>query len=460
MKIILYFFLLLLHAKSLADPSNETTGNVIDIKLPLSSNNAKYVKELLTKAYEEINYKINWVDIASSQELELVNSGKLGAAIARSTIIETEFPTLIKVPYKLFDFALLRVSDRRRCGYCLKEEINSIVYPKGARVSVNYAQSLHVNIDKLAISNSEKLNEMILKRRADSVLIMDFQLDAAVYKNPHMIIETISHKYDYHYLSLKYQYLAKPLEKALNELEQKGTVDKLKKKYNIQSSQYLDTPPQNVSFISGKLTHFSNANSSGVYWDVIEKVFSDEFTITKNTSTWVKAMQMFKEKKVDVLVGAHKNDVIEDTVLSSFHLNYEPALYVFARNKAILRRFKDKDSSLSACLDSSYSLFNYISFIPLDNIVEATISQCDILIKNSKIDIVIEYDYILDKYIQALPKLMLIESAPLFLAFHNTPKGHFLKSYFDKNIAELARKGTLKNLFPDELTFKKAHIHR
>ena len=78
--------------------------------------------------------------------------------------------------------------------------------------------------------------------------------------------------------------------------------------------------------------------------------------------------------------------------------------------------------------------------------------------KNNKIDILIEYDYNLEPSTQALPKMVLIESSPLFLVFHNTEKGRFLKYYFDKNIAELARNGVLRELFPDLSSFNRAHI--
>jgi ABC-type amino acid transport substrate-binding protein len=458
MKLIFYAFLVLMPTGLWADLVTPKTTTVIDLKLSSNSSHAAYIKELLINTYALIDHEINWVNLTSSQELDLVNSGRLAAAIARSSIIENQFPKLVKIPYELFDFSLLKVSDRRRCGYCLNEDIKSIIYPKGALLSVSYAESLPDNVEKLGINSSDNLNEMILKRRADSVLIMDFLLSPEVYENPHFIVETITHKYDYHYLSPKYKHLATPLLEAFQELERNGTVAKLQQKYNINSVYHLNTPPKEVSYISGTWDDYSNADSSGVYWDIIDKVFNDDFSITKDTSIWARAIHSFEQGQVDVLVGAYKEDVSIDAIFSSFHLDYEYPLYAFARNKQTLDRVKEKDITLTACVDAGSSLRKHIAFISQDNIVETSFTQCEALLENKKVDIVIEYDYNLEQSTLALPRMVLMESSPLFLVFHNTPKGHFLKSYFDENIAMLARKGILKSLFPDEYSFNRANI--
>lgn len=458
MKYIFYAFLISLSTVLWAEPVISKKTTVIDLKLSTNSNHALYAKELLIKAYALIDHEINWVNLTSSQELELVNNGRLAAAIARSSIIESQFPQLVKIPYELFNFSLLKVSDRRRCGYCLNEDIKSIIYPKGAVLSVNYAESLPDDVEKLGLNSPDNLNEMILKRRADSVLIMDFLLASEVYENPHFLVETITHKYDYHYLSPKYKHLAKPLLEAFKELDRNGTVANLQQKYNINSVYHLSSPPKEVSFISGTWEDYSNADSSGVYWDIIDKVFNDDFSITKNTSIWARAIHSFEQDKIDVLVGAYKEDVVIDAIFSSFHLDYEYPLYAFARNDKTLVRLKEKDATLTACVDAGSSLRKHIAFISKDNIVETSFTQCEALLENKKVDIVIEYDYNLEQSTLALPRMVLMESSPLFLVFHNTPKGHFLKYYFDKNIAMLARKGILKGLFPDENSFNRANI--
>jgi len=441
-----------------AASEGQETRKIVNLRDPYSSIKMQYAKELLSAAYNDIGFKINWMNVTSTQELELVNSSKLAGALARHPIIEQEFPSLVRVPFELLDFKLLKVSDRLRCGYCLDEDINSIIFAKGARISEQYAHLLRSTMDKLAINSSPKLNEMILKRRADSVLIMDFQLATEIAKDHHKIVETITHAYDYHYLSPNYGYLKQPLTNALLKLEQNGTVAKLQQKYKITVEKKLKEKPEKIRFVSGNWEDYTNADGSGIYWGIIDKLFDSDFEMTKSSSIWVRAIRAFETNKADVLVGAYRQDKIENALFSSFHIDYEYPLYVFARNDAVLTRFKAEDKSLTVCLDSGSSLLKYANFLQKENVIETTLTQCDLLIDKGKVDIVIEFDYNVNKHTLALPKIELIEASPIFLVFHNTAQGHFLKSYFDEHIEKLARDNVLKNVFPNNITYKQAHI--
>ncbi len=458
-KILVFCIILAIYPTWLwAEPLIQESSKTVTLRLPPNTAKMQYAKELYIKAYAAIGYKINWFDVGSAQELELVNKTRLAGALARHPIIEQEFPALIKIHFKLFDFKLLKVSDRRRCGYCLDEDINSIIYAKGARISAKYAQSLRSSMDKLAINSPRMLNQMILKRRVDSALIMNFQLDSNIAKNHHMLVETIAHEYDYHYISPAYKHLQKPLTDAFEKLVKNGTVAKLQQKYKIEPVKELKQIPKKISFISGNWLDYTNTDGTGIYWDIVDSVFDTEFDITKNTSIWARAIRSFEQNQADVLVGAFRKENLSDVIYASFHLDYEYPLYAFVRNDSVLARFKAQDESLTVCLDSGSSLLKFVEFIQKENVIETSLAQCDRLIEKGKVDVVIEFEYNLNDYTQTLPKIELVENSPLFLVFHDTPKGHFLKSYFDKNIARLARDNILKKIFPDEITYKQAHI--
>ncbi len=434
-------------------------NNTVNLRQPPPANKAQYVKEVLSYAYASIGYSINWLARSGNNELELVKKGKLTAVLARASVIEQEFPSLIKVPFKLLDFKLLKVSDRRRCGYCLDEDINSIIYEKGSIISEKYANLLRTSMDKLAIINSQKLNEMILRRRVDSALIMDFQLSEKADENPHLIIETIAHEYDFHYLSTNHAQLKKPLLDAFKQLEENGTLAKLKAKYKITASYSPALPKaQKISFISANWLGYTNSDGSGLYWDIIDEVFSSADNIEKNTITWSKAVRAFEENQVDVLVGAYRSEKLNNAIFSSYHIDYEYPLYVFTRDQDVLARFKAKDSKLIACLPSGTFLNRHVSFLAGENIIRTELQQCELLIKEGKVDVLIGYDYYLNDETKVLPKLMLVEYAPLFVVFHNTPQGLALKQYFDQRIKKLASDEVLATLFPDNATYKQAHI--
>jgi ABC-type amino acid transport substrate-binding protein len=453
-------FLALLLTTMGAHSTHPENNASIKLRLPSEVPKAQYVKDVLHEAYASIGYNINWFSTSGSYELELVRSGKLTAALARAPIIEKKFPDLIKVPFALLDFKLLKVSDRRRCGYCLDSDINSIIYTKGSHISEQYTNPLRSSIDKLAILQSQNLNEMILKRRADSVLIMDFQLSDEARKNPHILIESVAQEDDFHYLSPKYADLKEPLLAAFKQLELDGTLDALQQQYQITENEVTTlTKGEKINVISGHWLGYTNIDGSGVYWDIVDEAFKEHLTVKKSNSTWARAVRAFELKKVDVLVGTYRNEQLNNVIYSSYHIDYEWPLFAYMRDQKTLTRFQAKDKTLLACLVTGSSLIEHVSFLSSENIIQTAVAQCELLLTEGKVDVIIEYSYNLSEQIRSFPHEMLKESAPIFLAFHDTPKGKALKLFFDKRIKALAIDNKLQLLFPNEESYQQAHIH-
>jgi len=432
---------------------------IITLRSPPSSLKAQYVKEVLTIAYASLGYSITWLAVDGGKELEYVQTNKLGAALARAEVIEKKFPLLIQVPFPLLSFELLKVSDRLRCGYCLNEDIRSITYSQGSLISEKYANSLKSHVHKFPISNTDKLNQMLLKRRVDSVLLMDFELDDKVAVDANFIIETVNTQFDYHYLSTKYKHLKQPLLTAFKSLKQQGILVKLQTKYGIDAKvKVVAKQSDKVSFVSGNWADYTNADGTGIYWQLMDVIFSSNFSLTKNVSIWERAVKEFERGKADVLVGSYRTNNLVDVIYSSYHLDYEYPLYAIAQNKEALKRYNNKDESLIICSEVGSISYKQVSFLSGKNIIQTSEAQCQKLMRNGKIDIVLEYGYNLAESLQKLPKKVLIENSPLFLVFHDSQQGRFLKRYFDRKIAELAINNTLKLLFLDNVMYKQAHI--
>jgi len=434
-------------------------ADVINLKMPPKSLKAQYVKEALTIAYHSLGHTIVWQDIRGVKELELVQNNKLSAALARADVIEKKFPSLVQIPFPLLNFDLLKVSDRKRCGYCLNEDIRSISYAKSSLISEQYAKSLKSKVHKFPIDNTEKLNNMLLKRRVDSVLIMDFELGENIAKNSSFLIESVDTHFDYHYLSPDFSYLKQPLFDAFKGLEQRGVLASLQLKYDIHPKMKEEAPQSSeLNFISGKWIGYTSADGTGVYWQLMKTIFAQEFTVNTSVSIWERAVREFELGNADVLVGAYRTTNIANAIYSSYHLDYEYPLYAFGRNKEAIKRYNNKDKSLIVCSEAGSDAYKQVSFLSARDIIQTSDLQCNKLMENGKIDIFIEYGYNLLESLQKLPKQILIENSPLFLAFHNTPQGHFLKRYFDKKISALALSNELKSIFPDEKTYKQAYI--
>jgi hypothetical protein len=435
------------------------SAETIALRTPPESLTGQYVKDVLTAAYTSIGHTIEWQSVNDVNELDLVRKNKLTAALARTDFIKKEFPSLVQIPFPLLNFKLLKVSDRMRCGYCLNEDIRSITYAKNSLIAEEYANSLNSRVHKFSIANTIKLNQMLGKRRVDSVLLMDFQLDEKIAKNPHFIIETIGTHFDYHYLSPAYKHLKQPLLDAFYGLEQQGILASLRLKYGIHPEVKVALPQKHsLRFISGNWDGYTNADGSGVYWHLMDSIFKTNYTLNKDVSIWTRAIKVFEKNEADILVGAYRTCKINYAIYSSYHTDYEYPMYAFGQNMTAINRFNNKDKSLIICSASGENSFKEVSFLSKEDIIQTSVSQCNKLMENGKIDIFINYEYHLSELLKNSPRQLLIEYSPLFLVFHNTPEGHFLKRYFDKKIATLALNNTLKSIFPDEVKYKQAYI--
>ena len=446
-----FFILLFLPLFVLAD--------VINLRMPPKSLKAQYVKEVLTIVYGSLGHTIEWQDISGVKELELVQNDKLTAALARADVIEKNHPSLIKIPFPILNFELLKVSDRMRCGYCLNEDIRSITYAKSSLVSEQYANTLKSKVHKFPILNAEKLNQMLRKRSGASVLLMDFELDKNIIENPHFIIERVDKHFDYHYLSPQYAFLKEPLLNAFNKLEQEGVLAKLQTKYGIVSTVKVESPQiKQLNFTSGHWSGYTNADGTGVYWQLMRAIFSTGFTVNTSVSIWDRAVREFEQGDADILVGAYRTNELTDVIYSSYHLDYEYPLYAIGQNKEAIQRYNNKDESLIICSEVGSSSYKQVSFLSAKDIIQTSDSQCNKLMDSGKVDVFLEYGYNLLESLQKLPKLVLLENSPLFLVFHDTAQGHFLKNYFDKEISALARNNELEAIFSDKEKYKQAKI--
>lgn len=425
---------------------------------PPQSDAGYYIKDVLTLSYQKLGFSVNWKPRNSSDELELANNARISGALARTTNIESDYPNLIRVPFPILQFSLLKVSDRERCGFCLNNKISSVAYVDGSFISEDYANSLPTSIRKFALSSSSKINKLILKRRVDTMLVMDFQIDPAIYLNPNFIVENVEVELDYHYLSPAMAHIKEPLNDVFKALDADGTLRKLQSKHHLSTLPQSATPPKVVNAISGNWLGYTNSDGSGIYWNLIKSIFNDEFEVTTREYIWERSVKLFQEQKADILVGAYLQEELSEHLYSTYHIDYEYPLFAFAQDQKALEDLTNKASHLSACTVAGSQSIKYVDFLPKENIVQTSLKVCNTLFAKKKVDIIIEYDYNLPKATNDLPKYVLKNAEPLFVVFQNTPEGHYLKQVFDKKMAKFALNDQLPPIYETEENYRHANI--
>lgn len=395
-----------------------------------------------------------------NQELHLASHNKLSGVLARIKQIEQEYPKLTRIPFPVLEFSFLKVSDRYSCGYCLNKDITSVAYAKSSMISQKFADNLNKKVRKFSIAKPEKLNQLLLKKRVDSILIMDFELDDKVLNKPDFIIDTLTRKQDYHYLAPKYAHLTQPLLEVFERLKRNGTLTRLQNKYLLHAGEEHIEIQSNAIAVSGSWTGFTNGDGTGVYWSIVKTIFDGSVHIETQEYSWQRALNLFETQKADILVGAYQDDIAGDYLFSNYHIDFEAPVYAFARTNELSTKFTQKDPALSVCIPAGEHLEEFVTFIPKQSIYSSTTDQCNKLFDSNKIDIFIEYEYNLDAHLTQFPRVEIKPSAPVFLAFHNTPFGRFLKQHFDHQLIELVHQKKLRGLYLTDEWFKQANIYQ
>lgn len=417
----------------------------------------QYVKAVLDKAYENIGYVTDYVDIPGTRELKMASQGQLTAALARDSIVELSYPSLIRVPIPLFSYQVVLVADRRVCGFCLDADLKQLMYPRGGKIYEQLLKRYSEEVELLPVNGDTRVSEMLEKGRISAALIADFRVSEAIKNNPHFIVRVVETRNDYHYLSNAHSDLLEPLTKSLQQMQSSGELKDLRHKYSVKEYSLNKTLIRNkIVAASGTWKNYTNDDGTGVYWQIIDSAFGDQVSVEKNSSTWLRAVRLFESKKADVLVGAYLNDP-KGYLHSSYHLDYEYELLALALDKNVLATFSQASRSLIVCVPEVFDLTFY-NMQPVHQVYIGNTDKCNELFKKRKVDVVINYEYNLYELYDSFPSEVFYQSEPLFVMFHNSELGRQLKEIFDSNMKNLAESNQLKAIFPAVKDYKRAKV--
>lgn len=430
---------------------------LVYLRTPPAIAHGDYLKDLFKVAYGKLGYRIEFLDVPGVREAELTVSSELTGMLARDNIVEETYPTLIRVNVPLFSYDLLLVGDRRQCFYCDYAQIKDLVYPRGGKIYERAISRLPKQITKTAVSGNKSVETLLLKQRVDAAIVSNFGVSKQIYDDPNFIVKTIETRFDYHYLAPEYAHLESPLTEVLINMQQSGELQRLKDQYQIsETTTHEPLLPQKVFAVTGTWRDYAEPQNKGTYWQLLKRVFGDKTQLTTNSSTWMRSVRLFELGKADILVGTYLNDP-EGFVNSTYHIDYEYEVIAVANTSKDLEAFMTGKKAFRVCAPEAYDivLSELNSVNKLDN---ARIDVCLDKFENGAVDILLQYPHNLEALTTELPWQTFYQPAPLFVMFHKTKQGMALKQYFDKRMAELAKKGKIKDLFPAESDFRRAKI--
>lgn len=207
--------------------------------------------------------------------------------------------------------------------------------------------------------------------------------------------------------------------------------------------------PRQIRLVSEDWLDYTNADGTGVAWDVLRKVFEPAgVKVVTQSAPYSRAVGLVKRGEADAWVGSYK-DENEDNLYPRWHFDMD---HIYALGLA-----GKPPPSLATV--GEYRLawvrgYDYASYLPnVRNYREIQRREGILpMLEHERVDFYIdaqtEVDYVLGQTSQPQRfRSTHLAELPLYLAFANNEQARALRDLFDKRMAAVVRSGELKAIF-------------
>ena len=207
--------------------------------------------------------------------------------------------------------------------------------------------------------------------------------------------------------------------------------------------------PKQIHLVSEEWLDYTNADGTGVAWDVLRKVFEPAgVEVVTQSAPYSRAVGLVKRGEADAWVGSYKEEN-DDNLYPRWHFDMD---HIYALGLA---------SKPAPTLDTigKYRLawvrgYDYGSYLPNVREFRGIQRREGILpmLEHDRVDYYIdaltEVDYVLGQASQPERfRRTHVAELPLYLAFARNDQAKALCDLFDKRMKELVRSGELKPIF-------------
>lgn len=210
-----------------------------------------------------------------------------------------------------------------------------------------------------------------------------------------------------------------------------------------------DSQPGQIRLVSEEWADYTNADGTGVAWDVMRKVFQPAgVEVVPQSAPYSRAIGLVKRGEADAWVGSYK-DESEDNLYPRWHFDVD---HIYALGLA------SKPAPTLATI-GDYRLawvrgYAYGKYLPRVREYREIQRREGILpmLEHDRVDFYVdamtEVDYVIGQSSQPdrFRRTHVVE-LPMYLAFARSERGEALRDVFDKRMAELVRSGELKPIF-------------
>ena len=207
--------------------------------------------------------------------------------------------------------------------------------------------------------------------------------------------------------------------------------------------------PAQVRLVSEAWVDYTNADGSGLAWDVLRKVFEPAgVKVVTQSAPYSRAVGLVKRGEADAWVGSYKGES-KDNLYPRWHFDMD---HIYALGLA--SKPAPTPSTVGQYRLAWVRGYDYASYLPNAHDYREIQRREGILpmLEYDRVDFYIdaltEVDYVLGQASEpARFRKSHVAELPLYLAFANNGEAKALRELFDKRMAELVRSGELKPIF-------------
>jgi len=203
---------------------------------------------------------------------------------------------------------------------------------------------------------------------------------------------------------------------------------------------------ETINVVAPHWEDYTNIDGSGIYFELIKHVYSDEL-LSLDVTELPRAKNQFLHNKVDILIGVYKEE-LPQAYYSNWYLDTDAPVVAFY--------LQDNKSKINITLDFKNAYIAWMEGFNFEKLFEEKITPYIIkqrktgfkLLIHKRIDYFIDYkDNITSEYLDLISFVTLIKGKKLYLAFQNNSKGIKLAEHYDKMMVKLRAEGKLELIF-------------
>ncbi|RUO79957.1 hypothetical protein CWI84_08330 [Idiomarina tyrosinivorans] len=397
---------------------------------------SQYLKTVLGEAYAKLGTQIRYLDLPRPRGLRLAVEGELDGEIARVPSLAFDYPTLMPVPFPLYDFSVVLVGDRRKCGECRIEDVDNLAYTQGMVVMPKVIEKHNFKGPVVTPADITQVLNLLLAERIDAALMTNFQLqNIDLSRHPHLVVRQLMIEQGYHYLNEKHRDWLPRLTRELQKMQERGRITELQQKYGIKTLHQYQ-PFEHIGslkIVAATRAGRTEANGKGRYWQTLHELFDPiADNVDTEASNWHRAQQLLAEGRADAMVTMWNKTIPENTLYSASHIDYGEPLYLFATDNQTIADIQNGDADKPVCISTDRDMRQWVPHNVEIYSTEKSL-DCFAMLDLGRVSGVLDYRSALPDWTEKpYARKQVREGWPVLLLFQNNERGRRLKATFEQ----------------------------